>query len=207
MKFVLFGVSTPHAVELVESAGRLGWEIAASVRNVPEPPVPAGVPAVCGIEDLDRGLLALPFAVPQTGAGARRATVDAARACGFSRLLTIVDPTAVVASSASISDGCYLGAGVVVGAGSSLGTGSLVNRSCSLSHHVSLGEYVGSGPGVVVAGECRIGDGAFLGTGAVLAPQVRIGSGAVIGAGAVVIRDVEPGTVVVGNPARPLRHT
>jgi len=43
---------------------------------------------------------------------------------------------------------------------------------------------------------------ARIGAGAVLLPGVRIGRGALVGAGAVVTRDVPPGTVVVGNPAR-----
>jgi UDP-2-acetamido-3-amino-2,3-dideoxy-glucuronate N-acetyltransferase len=47
--------------------------------------------------------------------------------------------------------------------------------------------------------------GATLGSGAVVGGGVRIGQGALVGAGAVVTRDVEPGQVVVGNPARPLR--
>lgn len=47
--------------------------------------------------------------------------------------------------------------------------------------------------------------GATLGSGAVVGGGVRIGEGALVGAGAVVTRDVEPGRVVVGNPARPIR--
>ncbi len=48
--------------------------------------------------------------------------------------------------------------------------------------------------------------GATLGSGAVVVGGVRIGRGALVGAGAVVTRDVEPGQVVVGNPARALRR-
>jgi UDP-2-acetamido-3-amino-2,3-dideoxy-glucuronate N-acetyltransferase len=47
--------------------------------------------------------------------------------------------------------------------------------------------------------------GATLGSGALVGGGVRIGQGALVGAGAVVTRDVEPGQVVVGNPARSLR--
>ena len=46
---------------------------------------------------------------------------------------------------------------------------------------------------------------ASLGSGAVILGGVRIGAGALIGAGAVVTRDVLPGEVVAGSPARVLR--
>jgi acetyltransferase-like isoleucine patch superfamily enzyme len=44
-------------------------------------------------------------------------------------------------------------------------------------------------------------DDVFVGARAVILPGVRVGRGAVIGAAAVVHRDVEPFTVVAGNPA------
>jgi UDP-2-acetamido-3-amino-2,3-dideoxy-glucuronate N-acetyltransferase len=45
--------------------------------------------------------------------------------------------------------------------------------------------------------------GASLGSGAVISGGLHIGEGALVGAGAVVTRDVQPGQIVVGNPARP----
>jgi len=50
----------------------------------------------------------------------------------------------------------------------------------------------------------KVERGATLGSGVVVGGGVRIGQGALVGAGAVVTRDVEPGQVVAGNPARPL---
>lgn len=47
-----------------------------------------------------------------------------------------------------------------------------------------------------------VGRRASLGSGAVILGGVKIGEGALVGAGAVVTHDVEPGAVVVGNPAR-----
>jgi len=49
----------------------------------------------------------------------------------------------------------------------------------------------------------RIGSDVWIGGGAIILPGVTIGDGAVIGAGSVVTRDVGPGVIVAGNPARP----
>jgi maltose O-acetyltransferase len=50
-----------------------------------------------------------------------------------------------------------------------------------------------------------IGDDVWVGGGAIICPGVSIGAGSVIAAGAVVVKDVPPGVVVGGNPARILR--
>ncbi len=47
--------------------------------------------------------------------------------------------------------------------------------------------------------------GASIGSNATILCGVTIGEGAIVGAGSVVTRDVEPYTIVVGNPARKLR--
>ena len=47
-----------------------------------------------------------------------------------------------------------------------------------------------------------VNDNVWVATGAIVLPGVTIGEGAVIGAGAVVTKDVEPWTVVGGNPAK-----
>ena len=48
----------------------------------------------------------------------------------------------------------------------------------------------------------EIGDMAWIGARAIVLPGRKVGEGAVVAAGAVVTHDVEPWTVVAGNPAR-----
>jgi phosphonate metabolism protein (transferase hexapeptide repeat family) len=50
-----------------------------------------------------------------------------------------------------------------------------------------------------------IGHDTWIGHGAIIMPGVKIGNGAVVGSGAVVTKDVEPYTVVVGVPAKPVK--
>ncbi|MBN2075682.1 MAG: hypothetical protein JW762_09040 [Dehalococcoidales bacterium] len=49
--------------------------------------------------------------------------------------------------------------------------------------------------------------GARIGANATILPGIIVGEEAVIGSGAVVVKDVEPKSVVVGNPARVIRDT
>lgn len=48
--------------------------------------------------------------------------------------------------------------------------------------------------------------GAFLGVGSIVLPGVSVGENAYVAAGAVVTNDVPARTLVVGNPARPVRQ-
>ena len=52
----------------------------------------------------------------------------------------------------------------------------------------------------------RIGTDCWIGMGVCILPGVQIGDGCVVGAGAVVTGDLEPWTVAVGVPAKPIRN-
>ena len=56
-----------------------------------------------------------------------------------------------------------------------------------------------------IKGDTIIGNDVWIGQNATILPGVRIGDGAIIGANSVVGSNVEPYTIVVGNPAKALR--
>lgn len=55
-------------------------------------------------------------------------------------------------------------------------------------------------------GDTTVGHDVWIGYEATIMPGVTIGTGAVVAAKAVVTRDVEPYTIVAGNPAREIRR-
>jgi maltose O-acetyltransferase len=108
------------------------------------------------------------------------------------------------------------GRGRTLGAGSGYGVRAKI-YPCHLGDHVMMG------PEVIILdrnhrfddpdrpvgeqGETEsrppvIGNNVWIGTRAIILPGVRIGDGAIVGAGAVITRDVDPYTIVAGNPAR-----
>ncbi|HOG07545.1 MAG: DapH/DapD/GlmU-related protein [Syntrophales bacterium] len=51
----------------------------------------------------------------------------------------------------------------------------------------------------------RIGRDCWIGAGALVLPGVTIGDGTVVGAGSVVSRDLPPGMICIGVPAKPVK--
>jgi acetyltransferase-like isoleucine patch superfamily enzyme len=114
-----------------------------------------------------------------------------------------------------IGDNCSVGTNAVLEPGNRIGSGSRIHSGCFLEH-TELGENVFLGPNVVFTDdphpacprylECVLGAkveaDVSIGANSTILPGLRIGRGAVVGAGSVVTKDVEPGIVVAGNPAR-----
>ena len=73
-----------------------------------------------------------------------------------------------------------------------------IGENCWINQQVTIGYGKGTEPPV-------IGDNVTITCGAKVLGQITVGDGAVIGANAVVIRDVEPGAVMGGVPAKRIR--
>lgn len=128
---------------------------------------------------------------------------------------------------------CSIGAGSRIGAFVEIQKNAVIGRNCKISSHsficegVTIEDGVFIGHGVMFTNDvyprATTEDGqvqgaadwavvptlvrrnASIGSNATILPGLVIGEGALVGAGAVVTRDVAPGAVVAGVPARQVR--
>lgn len=117
-------------------------------------------------------------------------------------------PTHVRGPGVEIGEGAILCDFTMITASAKIGRHFHANIYSYVAHDCVIGDFVTLAPRVCINGNTVVEDDVYIGTGAVLKQgmpdkPLRIGKGAVIGMGAVVTKDVEPGAVVVGNPARP----
>jgi acetyltransferase-like isoleucine patch superfamily enzyme len=133
----------------------------------------------------------------------------------------------IVGDQACVRERCAIGADVVIGRGSLVENDTTIGELTKIQAHAYITAYstlednVFIAPCVATTNDNFMGRteerhelvrgptirrGARIGGAAVLLPGIEIGEEAFVGAGAVVLRDVAPGSVVVGNPARAIRQ-
>ncbi len=100
--------------------------------------------------------------------------------------------------------GCYVNGfgGLVIGDGAEFGPYTMIHTA---NHNSDDAYRPATAQGWRDDPPMEIGRNCWIGMGTCLLPGVRIGEGCIVGAGSVVTKDVEPFTVAVGNPARPIR--
>jgi acetyltransferase-like isoleucine patch superfamily enzyme len=128
----------------------------------------------------------------------------------------------VVADQAHVRERAAIGRDTVVGRGSAvdndvvIGARVRIQTGCYITAFSEIEDEVFVGPGVNTFNDrwagrrpedqplrgVRIRRGARIGGGAALLPGVEVGAEAFVAAGAVVTRDVEPGALVRGVPAK-----
>ena len=117
-----------------------------------------------------------------------------------------------------IGDNCIVGIGCKVGARTRIGNYTRVMDLTNVASDAILGEHVFIGPGVMMGNDNAMGrdktKGGFDFTGPVIddyvtvgmnssiLPNTKIGTDSIVAAGSVVTREVEPGILVMGIPAK-----
>ncbi|MEW5725019.1 MAG: DapH/DapD/GlmU-related protein [Thermodesulfobacteriota bacterium] len=108
-----------------------------------------------------------------------------------------------------VGDHVVVGPGAVLNRGvlrpTVIGEGTHISASCTVAHNVVLGRQVYLCPGVHLGGSVRVGDRCFLGLGACVRDGLELAERVTVGMNAAVVKScLEPGTTLVGAPARAL---
>ncbi len=129
--------------------------------------------------------------------------------------------------------GCAIGDNTKIGTFVEVQKNAAIGRNCKISSHtficegVTIEDDVFIGHGVTFVNDTYprataadgnlqteadwaveptlVKKGASIGSGATILANVTIGERAIVGAGSVVTKDVPPGTIVAGNPAKIIR--
>jgi sugar O-acyltransferase (sialic acid O-acetyltransferase NeuD family) len=117
----------------------------------------------------------------------------------------IIHPSVILDfNSCVLEEGVILCPGIIGTVNIVFESFSMVNFACTIGHEAKIGKGSVINPSVNVSGWARVGAGVLVGTGAQILEDIVIGDSAIVGAGAVVNKNVDPGTTVVGIPAKPI---
>jgi tetrahydrodipicolinate N-acetyltransferase len=121
-----------------------------------------------------------------------------------------VEPGAVIRDGVDIGKDCVIMMGAVINIAARVGPGTMIDMNAVLGARAAIGKNCHIGAGAVIAGVLEppskkpvvIGNNVLVGANAVVLEGVKVGEGSVVAAGAVVVRNVPPGVVVAGIPAK-----
>lgn len=118
------------------------------------------------------------------------------------RWSVLVHPEACIHSSVQMLEGSVIFPGTIIHAESLIGRHVIINSAAVLGYETKIGDFSHIGMRSSIADKVIIEKNVLLGMGSVVIPKVHIFNDVTIGAGSTIIKNLGPGGVYVGNPAR-----
>jgi sugar O-acyltransferase (sialic acid O-acetyltransferase NeuD family) len=137
---------------------------------------------------------------------ARRLAARRIRALGSNPFPVLVHPRAWIGANVTLGEGTLVCAGAMLTVDITVGAHVHLNVASTLAHDDLLEDFVTLSPGVHVAGNVVLEEGAELGVGCAVIPRCTVGAWSVLGAGAVVTGAIEADCTAVGAPARAVKR-
>jgi sugar O-acyltransferase (sialic acid O-acetyltransferase NeuD family) len=119
---------------------------------------------------------------------------------------SIIDKKFILPRTSTIGNGTIVHMGATITCNVHIGKGCILNVHTVIGHDVTIGDYTVISPNSTIGGDVHVGANCYLGSGSIIRNGISIGENSIIGMGAVVLKDVNPNSVMVGNPAKLLRE-
>ena len=124
------------------------------------------------------------------------------------KFATLIHPSAIIPRGM-----CKIGNGVLIAPLAQLSPDTTLEDNCMmlgnsfLGHDSTLKKFAHLASNSTVGANVVVGRACHVGTNCTVREKVKIGDFCLIGSGSVVLKDIDPHSIVVGNPAKLLRKT
>lgn len=119
-------------------------------------------------------------------------------------LPSLIHPSAIISSSATISQGTIIMPLCVISANSKIAQGVIINSGSIIEHDCIIEEFVHVSPNCALAGGVSVGTMSQIGIGSSIIQNIKVGKKSIIGAGSVVIDNIPDDCTAVGIPCKPI---
>lgn len=125
---------------------------------------------------------------------------------GVKKFPALVDHAANVGHSSSIGEGVIVFPGAIVTVNCKLGKFTIINKNCSVGHDAVISDFCTLAPLAMTGGHVQLSESVEIGASSCIRQGLRIGEYTKVGMGSTVVKDIGPDSIVVGNPAKPLKR-
>lgn len=138
------------------------------------------------VECYNKGIRNAAICVGYLGAGnIRQKIYSNIKEIGFN-LPIIIDPSAVVSSSAKIEEGVFIGKSAVINSEAKIGKCVIINSKALIEHECEVGEFSHIAVAAVLCGQVKVGSAAFVGANSTVIQCREVKERQIVPAGAVI---------------------
>lgn len=117
-------------------------------------------------------------------------------------LATVVSPKANISKYATLGNGVVVKDNTLVSCEAVVSDNVYIQENAIIGHDVHVNENCQISVSVFIGGRSVIEKNSYLGASSSIREDTTIGEGSIVSMGAVVLKDVRPGKIAMGNPAR-----
>ncbi|MFO0262967.1 MAG: NeuD/PglB/VioB family sugar acetyltransferase [Planctomycetota bacterium] len=121
------------------------------------------------------------------------------------RFPSVIHPSVKLAPGVRVGEGTLITAGSTIANDVIIGNQVVVNLQSIIGHDSTIGDSATLAPGTVIAGGVTVGEGFEFGPNSTVGSGLQLGAWGACGPGAGIMANSPERTLMLGNPARPIR--